>query len=111
MEHEDRWVPLGNTNEDDGFSQDIQFELRGKKGIYLLLHECNDTSVCPDYYSFDIAYQNVRFQIWKNGVKKIDQNKPAKYKPYTDRYKSYIIRSVYIIQRKTDIYLYYNIHK
>ena len=95
--HEDRWVPVGDTNEDDGFSQDIQFELRGKQGIYLVLHECNDTTVCPEYYSVDIANQGSRFQIWKNGGKKIDQNKPWKYRPYTDQYKSYNIRSVFTI--------------
>ena len=75
--HEDRWVPLGDTNEDDGYSQDVQFELRGQRGIYLLLHECNDTTVCPSFYSFDIGNgngnQNNRFQIWKNGVKMKDK--------------------------------------
>ena len=91
--HPDRWVNIGPTDENDGYTQNVQFELRGKKGVNLIFHECNDTSVCPSHYRFIFSQSSSKFLIWKGNSKKKEQQKPNKFRlNERERFKSYQIK-------------------
>ena len=91
--HPDRWVSLGPTDQTDGFSQNVQFELRGNKGVRLMFHSCNNTAVCPSSYTFIVSHNNVKFQIYKDSNRKRDIQKPSKFRLNNyERFKSYHLR-------------------
>ena len=91
--HPDRWVDIGPTDPNDGYTQNVQFELRGKRGVNLIFHECNDTTSCPSSYKFVLSFNGVRFQIWKDNSKKEDRQRPSRFRLQSgERFKSFIIR-------------------
>ena len=91
--HPDRWVSLGPTDQADGYSQDVQFELKGNKGVKLMFHSCNDTTLCPQYYTFVVSYNNLKFQIYKDNALKADKQKASRFRLNNFiKFKSYHLR-------------------